>query len=177
MTEEVEPPIRLKMKVGNLEFEIECRGDQVEETVKKILSTVTEQTNTPISLTERRFSPPRAETCKGLIQSLFAEGNFDSRIDSVNEFPKGAVSWMFEGSDIFRAKEILGKNCCITGNLPASLVMTGSPEDVKAYCRKLIEVCGKGGGYILACGAFPENPKLENLFAIVEAVKEFGVYK
>jgi hypothetical protein len=78
MTEDVEPPIRLKMKVGTLEFEIECRGDQVEETVKKILATVTEHTNTPITLTERRFSPPRAETCKGLIQNLWTEGWFTS---------------------------------------------------------------------------------------------------
>jgi hypothetical protein len=114
---------------------------------------------------------------EGLIQHLFAEGNFNSRLESVNEFPRGTVSWLFEGSDIYKAKEILGKNCCISGNIPASLIMTGSPEEVEELCRKLIEGCGKGGGYILSCGSFPENPKLENLFAIVEAVKEYGVYK
>ncbi len=55
--------------------------------------------------------------------------------------------------------------------------MTASPQEVKEYCRKLIEGCGKGGGYILAAGCMPENPKLENLQAIMEAVREYGVYK
>ena len=113
---------------------------------------------------------------EGLIQSMFAEGNFNSRLESVNEFPKGAVAWLFEGSDIFRAKEILGNNCCISGNIPISMVMTSSPAEVKELCRKLIEGCGKGGGYILSAGSTPENPKIENLYAIVEAVREYGVY-
>ena len=114
---------------------------------------------------------------EGLIQGMFAEGNFNSRLERINEFPKGTVSWLFEGSDIYLAKEILGKDCCISGNIPASLLMTGSPEEVKELCRQLIEGCGKGGGYILSAGTSPESPKLENLYAIVEAVKEYGVYK
>ena len=76
MTEETEPPIHLKMKVGNLEFEIECRGDQLEEAVKRILSTVTEYAKEPIIVSERRLPPARAETCKGLIQKLWSEGWF-----------------------------------------------------------------------------------------------------
>jgi uroporphyrinogen-III decarboxylase len=78
---------------------------------------------------------------------------------------------------MFMAKRILGDKCCIQGNVPSSLVVTGSPGDVKEYCRKLIEGCGKGGGYILSAGAIVENPKLENLRAMLAAVKEYGVYK
>jgi len=63
------PPIRLKMKVGNLEFEIECREDQLKEAVEKILSTVTEHA---------RETVVPAETCKGLIQRLWSEGYFAS---------------------------------------------------------------------------------------------------
>lgn len=81
MTEETEPPIHLKMKVGNLEFEIECRGDQLEEAVKRILSTVTEYAKEPIFVSERHLPPARAETCKGLIQKLWSEGWF--------AYPKG----------------------------------------------------------------------------------------
>ncbi len=114
---------------------------------------------------------------EGLIQSLFAEGSFNTRLESVNEFPKGAVTWYFDQTDMFRAKRILGDKCCIRGNVPSSLVVTGSPGDVKEYCRKLIEDCGKGGGYILSAGANAENPKLENLRAMLAAVKEYGVYK
>jgi len=63
------PPIRLKMKVGNLEFEIECREDQLKEAVEKILSTVTEHAKETVV---------PAETCKGLIQGLWSEGYFAS---------------------------------------------------------------------------------------------------
>jgi uroporphyrinogen-III decarboxylase len=75
-----------------------------------------------------------------------------------------------------RAKRILGDSCCIKGNVPSSLLVTGSPEDVKECCRRLIDDCGQGGGYILAAGAEAENPRLENLQAMLAAAKEYGVY-
>ena len=78
MTENIDPPIRVKMKVGNLEFEIECQQDQLEESVKKILSTVTTYSKEPIILSERPLPQPRAETCKSLIQQLWSEGWFSS---------------------------------------------------------------------------------------------------
>ena len=114
---------------------------------------------------------------EGLIQNLFAEGSYDTRLESVNEFPKGTVSWYFDQSDIFRAKKILGDKCCIQGNVPSSMIVAGSPEEIKEYCRKLIEVCGKGGGYILSAGTMVDNPKIENIRAMQQAVKEYGVYK
>jgi len=56
--------------------------------------------------------------------------------------------------------------------------MTGSPAEIKAYCRNLIEVCGKGGGYILSPGsAGIDRAKIENLRAMVEAAREYGVYR
>jgi len=114
---------------------------------------------------------------EGLIQSLFAEGSFNTRLESINEFPKGTVTWYFDQTDMFEAKRILGDKCCIQGNVPSSMIVTGSPQEVKEYCRRLIEGCGKGGGYILSAGTIAENPKLENLRAMLEAVKEYGVYK
>ena len=41
----------------------------------------------------------------------------------------------------------------------------------------LIDICGKDGGYIMANGAFFDKVKWENLKAIVDTVKEYGVYK
>ena len=76
MTEKNDPPIRVKMKVGNLEFEIECQPDQLEESVKRILSTVTTYSKDPMIIPERTLPQPRAETCKSLIQQLWSEGWF-----------------------------------------------------------------------------------------------------
>jgi len=76
-----------------------------------------------------------------------------------------------------RAKQILGDRCCISGNVPASILAAGSPQEVKEYCRKLIDSCGKGGGFILAAGTNSvEGAKIENLRAMVEAANEYGVY-
>jgi uroporphyrinogen-III decarboxylase len=76
-----------------------------------------------------------------------------------------------------RAKEVLGDKCCISGNVPVSLLTAGTHQEVKEYCRKLIEACSKGGGYILAAGSSVNNAPPENLRAMMEAAKEYGVYK
>jgi uroporphyrinogen-III decarboxylase len=114
---------------------------------------------------------------EGLIQHMFAEGGYNTRLETVNEFPKGSVGWYFDKTDMAKAKKILGSKCAIQGNVPSSLIVTGSAADTKEYCRKVIEDCGKGGGFILSAGAVADNPKLENLRAMIAAVKECGVYK
>lgn len=79
MTEtETKPPIRVKMKIGDVEFEIECQEDQLQATVAKILSTITERLKETQMITERTASPPRAETCKGVIQKLWNDGWFSA---------------------------------------------------------------------------------------------------
>jgi len=114
---------------------------------------------------------------EGFLVTLFAEGNYNSRLESVNEFPKGAVTWWFDQTDMAQAKRILGDQCCISGNVPTSLLVTGTAQEVKNYCRNLIEVCGPGGGYILCPGASTDEAKLENLKAMMSAAKEYGVYR
>jgi hypothetical protein len=114
---------------------------------------------------------------EGIICMLFAEGGYNTRLETVTDFPKGSVVWWFDQTDMLKAKKILGGKFCIQGNVPSSLIVTGTPAEVKERCRKLIEDCGKGGGYILAAGCVADNPKLENLRAMVAAVKEYGVYR
>ena len=77
MTEEKEkPPIHVKMKVGNVEFEIDCREDQLEDAVAKILSSVREHAKEAVVISERAVPSARAETCKGVITRLWQEGWF-----------------------------------------------------------------------------------------------------
>lgn len=115
---------------------------------------------------------------EGIFVVLFAEGSFNARLERVNEFEKGAVSWLFDRTDMARAKQVLGETCCIMGNVPASLMVTGSPADVKEYCRGLIATCGGGGGYVLSPGsAALDDAKLENIKAMVDAAREYGRYR
>jgi uroporphyrinogen-III decarboxylase len=109
--------------------------------------------------------------------NIFFEGNFDSRIEYLLEFPKGQFTARFDTSDIFRAKDILKGHCCIEGNVPSSLLQAGTKEDVIAYCKKLIDVVGKDGGYILSTRSSTDEVKPENLKAMIDFTKEYGVYK
>jgi uroporphyrinogen-III decarboxylase len=105
------------------------------------------------------------------------EGNCTSRLETISDMPKGKVVYWFEQTDLFKAKEIMGDRICLRGNVPASMLTVGTPQQVKEYCRKLIQVVGKGGGFILdgAIG-IPDDSKTENVMAMVEAVREYGVY-
>jgi hypothetical protein len=74
------PPIKVKMKIGNIEFEIESQEDQLQTAVDQILSTVTDKLKDTqlTTVAERQAPPPRAETCKGVIQKLWEENWFST---------------------------------------------------------------------------------------------------
>ena len=113
---------------------------------------------------------------EGLAPRPFAGGKYTRRLKQIADTPKGAVAWWFDQTDMAKAKELLGKDCCIQGNVPTSLLVTSTPDKVKEYCRNVIETCKPGGGYVLCPGAGAENPRLENLKAMAEAVNEYGWY-
>jgi hypothetical protein len=75
-SQEKDQPIHVKMKVGNIEFEIEGTIDQCNEAVGKFLSTVTDKLKETQLIAEREALPARAETCKAIIQKLWQENWF-----------------------------------------------------------------------------------------------------
>ncbi len=114
---------------------------------------------------------------EGCVPCVFAEGGYNSRLEVIQDLPKGKALWMFDLTDMARAKEIVGKTACIGGNMPIVLLTVGTSQDVRDYARKLIETVGKGGGYIMLAGAVIDKAKSENVRAMVDATKEYGVYK
>lgn len=113
---------------------------------------------------------------EGIMVSLFAEGKYNNRLDIVKDLPPGWVLWHFDQTDMAKAKKVLGNTQCLAGNVPTSLICTGTPEAVKEYCRNLIKLCAPGGGYILTGGASCAEAKAENLRAMMDAAKEYGKY-
>ena len=98
--------------------------------------------------------------------------------DIAKGLPKGRIVLDLEKTDMKKAKEILGDKVCLYGNVPSSLLIHGSPHDVKKYCKKLIEDCADGGGFILSTECeTPWNAKPENVKAIIDSAKEYGKYK
>jgi hypothetical protein len=113
---------------------------------------------------------------EGLVPSLYAEGSYNRRLEMIKDLPRGTTVWRFDRTDMLRAKKVLGSTACICGNVPASLFMTGDPLSVKEYCRNLIEQCGEGGGYILSGETHIEKGNPENIRAMIDAAKKYGVY-
>ncbi len=67
------------MRIGDIEFEIESQEDQIQIAVDRILTAVTSRikdTQLATQVAERQAAPPRAETCRGVIQKLWEEGWF-----------------------------------------------------------------------------------------------------
>jgi uroporphyrinogen-III decarboxylase len=113
---------------------------------------------------------------EGIMVSLFAEGRFNSRLEAISDLPPGWVLWHFDQTDMAQAKKVLGGKAAIAGNVPSSLVCTRPAREVKEYCRRLIETCAPGGGYILSGGASATETCPENLRAFMEAAVEYGTY-
>ncbi len=113
---------------------------------------------------------------RGVTPTIFFEGNFTSRLEYLLEFPKGSILARFDTTDIFRAKDILKGHICIEGNVPSSLLQVGTVQEVKDYCKKLIDVVGKDGGYILSPRSSTDKANPANLKAMIEFTKEYGVY-
>ncbi len=114
---------------------------------------------------------------EGLVPFPFAEGRYNNRLKQITDTPKSGVVWYFDKTDMAQAKKILGNVSCIVGNVPSSLVMTGTSRQVKENCRQLIETCAPGGGYILAGGASVDVGDVANFRAFMEAAYEYGTYK
>jgi len=113
---------------------------------------------------------------EGCIPFPWAEGGFDSRLDVIKDSPYG-VFWGFDKVDMAKAKKVLSGKCAIGGNVAISTLALGKPEDVKAEAKKLIKDCAAGGGYIMMTGATLEDIPPANVKAMIDACKEYGVYK
>ncbi len=105
----------------------------------------------------------------------FFEGTWDQRLEYLLELPKGKVLCHFAKTNPEKAKAVLGGHLCFMIDVPGFLLQAGSVSEVEDYCRNLIQVCGKDGGFILTATALDEaSPK--NVKAMIDAAKSYGRY-
>lgn len=114
---------------------------------------------------------------EGCIPFLFCEGGYNSRLEYLAEIPKGTTLCMFDRTDMREAKRVLGGRVCIAGNVPSGLILTGTADEVKAYCKELIDDVGKGGGYMMSFGTAMDEGKPDTVHAMIDFTREYGVYR
>jgi hypothetical protein len=112
----------------------------------------------------------------GFIPYIFWEGNCTSRLEHFAELPPGKVIHRFDRSDMIKARKILGKGHCIAGGILPSLLQTGTVREVREQCRKLIDAFAQDGGYIMTTSCVMDEANPENVRAMVEFTKDYGVY-
>ena len=86
------------------------------------------------------------------------------------------VTFHFAKVELAKAKDMFGVTACIRGKAPICLPLTGNPDDVRVYCKFLIDTCGKGGGYAMDTSALLDEANPENVEVMFEFPKENSVY-
>lgn len=127
------------------------------------------------------YWPTLREVMLGLIEGgcipyPALEGHWNTRLEVIQDIPKGKTVWMVDQSDMVKVKNTLGKNACLFGNMPSSKLSLGTPQEIKDYVKNLIDTVGTDGGLIIANGAFYDEAKPENVKAMIDTAKEYGAY-
>lgn len=113
----------------------------------------------------------------GLTPCPFFEGDYTPRLKYLAELPSGVVAAHFDRVDRTAFKEKCGDGLCFWGNVPGSLMVTGTPDEVKEYVKGLIDDFGDTGGLIVdGSNTITEEARPENVMALAEAVHEYGVF-
>jgi hypothetical protein len=80
--------------------------------------------------------------------------------------------------DIAKVKAEYGDRVCIVGNIDLDYTLTlGTPADVDREVKERIGVAGKGGGYMISsANSLTNYCKLENVWAMAEAIRKYRTY-
>jgi len=125
-------------------------------------------------------------TLKPIIQELwangrqtmfYAEGSWDYHLDAFAELPDRSILYHVDQGDIMECHRKLGDKFCLSGGVPNAMLAYGTPDDVRAKCKEIIEGVAGNGGYIMDASAIVQNDaKPECIQAMVDTTREYGEY-
>ena len=131
---------------------------------------------------EKFYWPGLKTTIQAIIDRGFTpyvlwEGDYTARLEYLLELPPGKIICRLDQTNIYKAKEVLGGHHCLAGGMPPSLLQFGSVQEVKDQCQKLIDVIGRDGGYIMSHSVPLDEARIDNVRAMIEVTREYGVYR
>ena len=107
----------------------------------------------------------------------YAEGEWNANLQAIAELPERSIVYHVHKGDIFEVSKMLGEKFCISGGIPNDLLAFGKPDDVREFCKKVIDGVARDGGYVMDASAImQDDTKPENLRAMTDFTREYGVY-
>jgi uroporphyrinogen-III decarboxylase len=108
---------------------------------------------------------------------FYAEGNWNAHLKFFAELPEKSIVYHVDQADIFEVHRVLGDKFCVSGGIPNFLLSYGTPQEVRDYCKKVIDGVARDGGYIMDASAImQDDTKVENVRAMTDFTREYGVY-
>jgi len=108
---------------------------------------------------------------------FFAEGRWKYHFGSFRELPECSIVYHCDQDDVFEVHRALHDRFALSGGVPNVMLSYGNPQEVRAFGKKLLAEVAADGGYILDAGAIMQNDTSpENLRALTDFVREYGVY-
>lgn len=105
---------------------------------------------------------------EGAYAYLHLDLSWDNLLDYFLELPKGKCIFSPDSAtDIFKAAKKLKGHMAFTGDVPASLLALGTPQQVTDYCQRLKDEVGPDGLIMSSGCSVPFNAKPENVEAMV----------
>jgi len=114
----------------------------------------------------------------GMRCGAFLEHDWDRLLDYVYDLPPGCV-FQFEKTDAKLIKEKLGKKHILTGGFPLSYLTQCSKDEIIDKTKEWLDIMAPGGQYIFGFDKSAltiDDVNIENLAAVCDTVREYGVY-
>ena len=112
---------------------------------------------------------------KGITPVLHWDQDWTRDLVRLQELPAKKCVLNPDGmTDVRKFREIVGDRMAMMGDVPASLLVAGTPDDVTAYVRDLVRDIGVTGLLLCPGCDAPINAKPENMAAMVQAGLEYG---
>jgi len=115
---------------------------------------------------------------QGMIPILHWDQDWTRDLARLQELPAKKCILNPDGmTDMRKFKELASDRMAMLGDVPASLLAAGTPDDVRNYVRDRVELFeGKGLLICPGCDA-PIDAKVENMEALVQAAYDYGTIR
>ena len=107
----------------------------------------------------------------------YAEGKWGPHLGHFAALPEGSIVFHVDRDDIFEVHKAIGDRFCLSGGISNVLLAFGTPQQVRDECKRVIDGVARDGGYVMDASAIVQNDaKVENMRAMTDFTREYGVY-